>query len=230
MALTSRAGRTLVLNWRCGVILRLPRGEATHLQILAAFGLKPAELPCSGVAFRNTMKFDLRRCVPIILNAYGWAGIAARRQRELEAIRAKTKRKREADRIAADRLAKLRHWLARVYNIGSFDAFLGMLAHHRLEPPPLYKAYVTHTLRTGGPELSAVIEELTLVLNRMARHRELRAALVGSGLNAAQIDFTLWNSYETGGLVTETGVGMVKRMRCEPWDADFFKGPLCLKI
>ena len=52
----------------------------------------------------------------------------------------------------------------------------------------------------------------------------------GEGLNAAQIDFTLWNSYETGGLVTETGVGMVKRMRCEPWDADFFKGPLCLKI
>ena len=171
LALTSRAGRTLVLNWRCGVILRLPRGEATHLQILAAFGLKPAELPCSGVAFRNTMKFDLRRCVPIILNAYGWAGIAARRQRELEAIRAKTKRKREADRIAADRLAKLRHWLARVYNIGSFDAFLGMLAHHRLEPPPLYKAYVTHTLRTGGPEFSAVVEELTLVLNRI-RARE----------------------------------------------------------
>ena len=85
-------------------------------------------------------------------------------------------------------------------------------------------------MRAGGPEFGAVVEELTLVLNRMARHRELRAALVGSGLNAAQIDFTLWNSYETGGLVTETGVGMVKRMRCEPWDADFFKGPLCLKI
>ena len=167
LALTSRAGRALVLHWRHGVVLHLPRGEATRPQILAAFGLKPAELPCSGVPFRSTFKYNLRRCVPTILETYGWAGIAARRQRELDEARARSKRKRETDRIVANRLAQLRSWLRQVYNIDSFGALVYALERYHLEVPPLYNRYVSYTKRNGGPEYRAVLNELTTVLERM---------------------------------------------------------------
>ena len=167
------------------------------------------------------MKFDLRRCVnhPERL----WlGGIAARRQRELEAFAPN----QTHQLIARRSPAKLRHWLARVHNIGSFDAFLGMLVHHRLEPLPLYKAYVTHTLRTGGPEFSAVVEEL-IVLNCMARHRELRPACWQRSQRSS-------NRLYAVEFVRDWWAGP----RREEWssacaasqDADFFKGLLCLKI
>ena len=167
LAAACRGTRAIVQAHRCGVILRLPRGEATHLQILAAFGLKPNELPCRGTPFRNTMKFDLRRCVPTIIETYGWAGIAARRQRELDEAHAKNKRKRETDRIVANRLAQLRSWLRQVYNIDSFGSLLYALKRYHLEVPPLYNRYVSYTKRNGGPEYRAVLNELTTVLERM---------------------------------------------------------------
>ena len=166
-AAACRGTRAIVQAHRCGVVLHLPRGEATRPQILAAFGLKPAELPCSGVPFRSTFKYNLRRCVPIIIETYGWAGIAARRQRELDEARAKSKRKRETDRIVANRLAQLRSWLRQVYNIDSFGALVYALERYHLEVPPLYNRYVSYTKRNGGPEYRAVLNELTTVLERM---------------------------------------------------------------
>ena len=65
---------------------------------------------------------------------------------------------------------------------------------------------------------------------RMTRRRELRAALVESGVTAAEIDYNLWTSYERGMLLTQTGVGVVKAMRGHPWNPDFFKFPLCLRV
>ena len=226
LALSHRAGRALVLAWRCGVVVQLPRGHVTRSHLLTAFGLKPMELPCTGVRFRSTWKYELRTCIPQILKAYGWRGIAERRRREADAAKARALQKAAAARAADARPAAIREFLRRVFHIESLESFESLLAAHRLDVPRLYRQYVT--TRNGLPLYENVVEEVIQVVCRMMRRRELRAALVGSGITAAEIDYSLWQSYERGELVTETGIGVANRMLGEPWNVNFFRGPLCL--
>lgn len=228
LALASRNGHRLVQDLRCGVILRLPRGGyASHVQLLVTFGLKPAELPCRGERFRSTWRYDLKVAIPAILSEYGWNGVAAMRRREADAIKARGKRKADAMTAFNARLQKLRDWLQRMFHVASLEEFESLLSSHRLDIPPHYRRFVTS--RSYLPPYEDVLEEVTFIMLRMSRRREIRAALETTDISAHEIDYRLWEKYELGRLGTETGIGVVKSMVGELWNRHFYKGPLRLR-
>ena len=84
-----------------------------------------------------------------------------------------------------------------------------MVAHNRHGALPDYATF------------DDVKDQITLLMQRVSRRREVRAALQKAHIRGGQIDRQLWADYEQGRLPLETGIGIVKRMLNEDWNKNF---------